>query len=128
MPGSVLQYDFDNGNPENDAFDFFFAKPDTGLGTDEVMSAPGDSGGPSQKMGILTGVTSYGMTLSFNNGTTSDVTPDLDSSFGEFGADTRVSKYAAWIDSIVSGGATDGGGDTGTEPKCSAGKQRRGLC
>jgi len=128
VPGSVLQYDFDNGNSNNDAFGFFFGKSDTGLGSDEIMSAPGDSGGPSQKMGKITGVTSYGMTLNYTNGTTSDITPNLfDSSFGEFGADTRVSKYASWIDSILSSGFIDDG-STNTGSKCSPGKRNRGLC
>ena len=49
-----LTYDFDNGDtkdPANDAFDFFFGITDPsgagGFGSDEVMAALGDSGGPS---------------------------------------------------------------------------------
>jgi len=102
--GSVLQYDFDNGIPANDAFGFFFGKSDLGLGTAEVSSALGDSGGPSQQAGVITGVTSYGITLTFVGGATSDVTPGVvDSSFGEFSGDTRVSKYADFIDGITGG-------------------------
>ena len=47
VPGSVLKFDFDNGLVGQDAFDFFFNIDDLGLSLDEVMSAPGDSGGPT---------------------------------------------------------------------------------
>jgi len=47
VPKSVLQYDFDNGLAANDAFGLFFELHDTGLGTLEVNSAQGDSGGPT---------------------------------------------------------------------------------
>jgi len=132
--GGVLQYDFDNGNSANDAFGFFFSNSDTGLGNDEVSSAPGDSGGPSQNGNVITGVTSYGITLSFTNGGgTSDVTVDefgnpiLDSSFGEFSGDSRVSKYTKFIDGIT-GASDDGGTDPGPGDKCNPGKQKKGLC
>ena len=64
VPGSVLKFDFDNGLVGQDAFDFFFNIDDLGLGLDEVMSAPGDSGGPTFiEVGnelLVAGVTSYG--------------------------------------------------------------------
>ena len=60
----------------------------------------------------------------FNDGTTSDVNDDLDSSFGEFSGDTRVSKYVKFIDESVFGGYDNGPG----EPKCSPGKAKRNLC
>ena len=126
VPGSVLQYDFDNGNSNNDAFGFFFNNNDLGLGSAEVNSASGDSGGPAINNGVIVGITSYGVTLTYNDGTTSDINGDLDSSFGEFSGDTRVSTYAGFIDDSVSGG-TDDGGDSG-EPKCTKGMQKRGLC
>jgi len=65
---AILQYDFDNGTAEHDAFDFFFGIRNRGLGDDEVMSAPGDSGGPTIKKGLIQGVTSYGLSLAFTNG------------------------------------------------------------
>lgn len=126
VPGSVLQYDFDNGVTNNDAFGLFFNNNGLGLGSAEVNSASGDSGGPAIHNGEIIGITSYGVTLTFNDGTTSDINGDLDSSFGEFSGDTRVSKYAGFIDDSVSSG-TDDGGDTG-EPKCNKGMQKRGLC
>ncbi len=101
VPGSVLQYDFDNGFAQNDAFDFFFGINHLGFGADEVSSAPGDSGGPSFSNNVITGVTSYGITLEFGDGSTSDVNAILDSSFGEFSGDTRVSSYASFVDSVV---------------------------
>jgi Ca2+-binding RTX toxin-like protein len=104
VPGSQLQYDFDNGNTLNDAFDFFFNISELGQLPDEVMSAPGDSGGPSLTNKMITGITSYGISLEFTSGPpplTSDINSILDSSFGEFAGDTRVSLYASFIDSIV---------------------------
>lgn len=127
---SILQYDFDNGNSANDAFGFFFGNHDLGEGINEVSSAPGDSGGPSLQNNVITGVTSYGITLTFNDGSTSDVTPGkVDSSFGEFSGDTRVSKYADFVDSVIGsgGGSDDDDGGSGG-PSCPPGKQKRGLC
>ena len=74
---------------------------DLGLGNDEVMSAPGDSGGPSFINGQVAGITSYGLRLSRRTGRpprTSDVDNQLNSSYGEFGIDTRVSFFSGWID------------------------------
>ncbi len=109
VPGSALQYDFDNGLAANDAFGFFFANTNLGLGHDEVNSAPGDSGGPTFSSPVITGVTSYGVRLTFFppppctpfSPCTSDIDGTLNSSFGEFSGDTRVSFYAAFVDAIV---------------------------
>lgn len=125
VPGSVLQYDFDNGISNNDAFGFFFNDNDLGLGSFEVNSTSGDSGGPAIHNGKIIGITSYGVTLTFNDGTTSDINNILDSSFGEFSGDTRVSQYTGFIDDSVNGGSTDGGN---SEPACNKGMQKRGLC
>lgn len=99
VAGGVLQFDFDNGLAANDAFGFFFGLSDLGLGSDEVNSAPGDSGGPTFIDGLIAGVTSYGVSLQFSNGSTADVDQpaSTNSSFGEFSGDTRVSHYADWI-------------------------------
>lgn len=86
---------------QNDAFDFFFGIANLGLGIDEAMSAPGDSGGPSFSNSVITGVTSYGITLEYNDGSASDINAILDSSFGEFSGDTRVSSYVSFVDSLV---------------------------
>jgi len=100
--GSVLMYDFDNGLDENDAFGFFFENSDTGLGNEEVMASFGDSGGPTIVDGKITGVTSYILRLTTERDT-SDVNGILDSSFGEFAGDTRVSKYAPFIYKVMRG-------------------------
>jgi hypothetical protein len=110
VPGAVLQYDFDDGTtcvgPAvgcHDAFGFFFSLADAGVGLTEVMSAPGDSGGPTFIDGKVAGVTSYGITLSSIEflPSTSDILPGLQSSFGEFAGDTRVSLYAEWIAEVT---------------------------
>ena len=81
----------------NDAYGVFFGINDLGLGDDEVNSASGDSGGPIFIDGKIAGVTSWG----FTPGTPPDVLSGVNSSFGEFSSDARVSINAAWIDSIV---------------------------
>lgn len=117
ISGTQLVYDFDNGNPANDAFGFFSTDfgsnlVDLGLGNGEVMAAPGDSGGPTFLIpGIVTGIVSYGLTLG-TCGPPID-SPDIDfgcnggtprspnASFGEFQFDTRVSAYRPWIKSVI---------------------------
>lgn len=95
-----LVMDFDNGTTTNDAFGRFYGLTNTGLGTMEVNTAPGDSGGPSFIAGQLAGVTSFGFTLS--GGVQPDcvvVTPTNtpNSSCGEFSSMVRVSSNIAWI-------------------------------
>ena len=138
LPGSVLQYDFDNGlvfdlGPlgsfaPNDAFGFFSllgvfpddpALSNVGEGDDEVSAAPGDSGSPTFIDGLIAGVGSYSITLGVPfelPGLFLCLTPDIDgctidpfgnivfnlnSSFGEFAGDTRVSFYADFVDDII---------------------------
>jgi hypothetical protein len=97
VPTSVLLYDFDNGTTANDAFGFR-SRPNLGEGADEVMGAPGDSGGPSLVNGLIAGIVSYRTRLA---GGQADINAVRDSSFGEIGADTRVSTFAGWIDQMV---------------------------
>lgn len=109
IPQAVYQFDSDDGSKKHDAFDFFFGISGRGLGTNEVNSASGDSGGPSfNSEGEITGITSYGITLQYTNRQTSDCTkqfgvPKLDSSCGEFSGDTRVSIYASFIEDVLGG-------------------------
>ncbi len=108
LSGAQLAYDFDNGTVSHDAFEFFGRTlgtrniNDLGLGTDEVMAAPGDSGGPAFINGQIAGVTSFLLRLSNSLGQSSDIDDELNSSFGEFGFDTRVSYFADWIDANLS--------------------------
>jgi len=106
--GTVLLYDSDNGDPDNDAFDFFLGNTYSGLGLGaaEVNSAGGDSGGPTfNEAGEITGITSFGMVI---GGSFGNPTPDChknkvrgvnmpDSSCGEFSGDMRVSQYEDFI-------------------------------
>jgi len=126
VPGSVLQYDFDNGLAANDAFGFFFGLGNPGLEVLEVNSAPGDSGGPTFTGDMVTAITSYGIRLQYIDGSSSDIDGDLNSSFGEFAGDTRVSIYHSFIDSVINGGSAppppEGGG------ACPPAKQDKGKC
>ncbi|MFO1188804.1 MAG: trypsin-like serine protease [Alphaproteobacteria bacterium] len=106
VPDGQLLYDFDNGLAANDGFGFFdpilgAGLADLGLGANEVMSGGGDSGSPTFIDGLIAGIASYGFTLMFVGGGTSDVDGLLNSSFGEFGADTRLTIYQDFIDDIV---------------------------
>jgi secreted trypsin-like serine protease len=94
---NVLMSDFDNGLAANDAFGYFFGITGLGLGTIEVSTAPGDSGGPAFINGEVAGITSFGLRLAYGNGATSDIDSTLDASFGEFNGFTRVAPYDSWI-------------------------------
>ncbi|MEN0110079.1 MAG: trypsin-like serine protease [Planctomycetota bacterium] len=111
-----LTADFDSGSTGNDAFGVFgpalFGAPVAdpaalGFGADEIGVAPGDSGGPSFVAGpdgpVIAGVHSYGLRLELLNGTTSDLDGVLNSSFGEFSIDARVSNpdILAFIESVA---------------------------
>jgi secreted trypsin-like serine protease len=102
LPGTQLVYDFDNGQAAHDGFGTFFNLPGLGVGPLEVCAAAGDSGGPSYIDGQVAGVTSYVGRLAYASSmNTSDVDNFLNSSFGEFAFEMRVSHYADWIDSVV---------------------------
>jgi len=127
VDGSIVQFDFDNGLEANDAYDFFYEIEDTGLGLDEVNTAPGDSGGPAfNALGEITGITSYGLRLSYIFGGTSDVDGTLNSSFGEFSGDTRVSSFAGWIDSVLN--STPPPPDDDEPNPCPRGKAKNNKC
>ncbi|HZH29028.1 MAG TPA: trypsin-like serine protease [Azospirillaceae bacterium] len=103
--GELLFYDFDSGNAANDAGALLNA-PDLGLGPREANATRGDSGGPGLLLSddgthVLSGVVSHGL-----SGLRTDIDPEPDSSFGELTAETRVSAYADWIDTLVQGSAT----------------------
>lgn len=102
IPGTQLIFDFDNGNPANDAFGQYLGIVDLGLGAREVNTTQGDSGGPSFINNQIAGVVSYGVSpIEYFEGETTDIDEETNSSFGEFSSDTRVSFYAAWIDSVA---------------------------
>ena len=107
---TVLLFDFDNGNPDNDFLGTLLpAAVDPavtlGLGDLESNSAPGDSGGPTfiedpNAPGsiVIAGITSFGST----QGTAgTDIDDDLNSSFGELSGDTNVTAIQDWIFATV---------------------------
>ncbi len=67
-----------------------------GVGLDEVLTAGGDSGGPSFVNGRIAGVSSFGHTFGVG-----DVRAGLNASFGELNGMTRVDINAPWIASAV---------------------------
>lgn len=95
--GTQLVADFDNGTSDADASGRLMNLFDTGLGTSEGLSSPGDSGGPAFIDGRIAGITSYIASLARNS-----IAPDIDDvgngSFGEIGFWQRVSHYQEWID------------------------------
>ncbi len=95
--GTQLVADFDDGSSTHDALGRLINQPGTGLGQDEGLTTPGDSGGPAFINGQVAGIASY--TASLSKGS---IQPDFDSvdnnSFGEIGDCQRVSYYQQWID------------------------------
>ncbi len=111
---SMLFYDFDDGTSARDALGGLIGKTNTGLGTAEVNSVGGDSGGPNfisvdgqlQIAGIVSGGNDLGSDY--------DILVGINSSFGEVSHDTRISYFADWIDNIAgtqNGSDTDNTGD-----------------
>lgn len=98
IPGYPYAYDFDNGlYMQNSILSFYGFNSDYGLGNDEVLIAPGDSGGPTFINGRIAGIHSFGVTAGYPY----DIDEILNASFGEFGGDTRMAEVAAWIDTVV---------------------------
>lgn len=102
QPGTQLIYDYDSGQPKNDALGIEYGLTDLGLGSLEIGSSGGDSGGPAFLDGRVAGISSSGSSPDQDG---IDVTWENDTSFGEYFFDTRVSAYADYIDQVMSGGA-----------------------
>ncbi len=98
---TYMFYDFDTGLAENDAFGHLFGLHDLGYGDQEVNAHQGDSGGPSFIDGKIAGVTSF----STERVGPFDVLPGDPRTFGDFEANTRVSLFADWIDTITASSA-----------------------
>ena len=96
-PDSLLISDFDSGEAENDALGIVYGLNDLGLGDNEALSASGDSGGPLFVDGKIAAIVSFG----FVEPGAWDVTAGVDSSFGEFDADTNVQPFADWINNVT---------------------------
>lgn len=95
--GTQWLADFDNGSNNQDALGALAGTWGAGLGQDEGLIAPGDSGGPAFINGRVAGIASYTARLSQGN-----LVPDIDSqansSFGEIASWQRVSYYQQWLD------------------------------
>lgn len=96
---SQLSYDFDDGQKSHDAFGYYFSVNDTGLGSLEANAAGGDSGSPSFVAGKIAGISS--LSIAFQKQVTDIDTIPLNSSFGEFALDTRVSYFHSWIQTVL---------------------------
>ncbi|MDD2388771.1 MAG: Calx-beta domain-containing protein [Desulfobacterales bacterium] len=94
---SLWVSDFDSGFSGEDALGEWLSYSHTGLGANEGLIAPGDSGGPAFIDGQIAGVADYTASLS-----TSDFSPDIDdasnSSFGEIAFWQNISYFDDWID------------------------------
>lgn len=94
---AILMADFDNGESARDALGSLVGVADLGLGADEGLNAPGDSGGPAFIAGLLAGVTSYTAAL-YQDAIQPDIDSKDNSSFGEIGFWQRVGAQQQWID------------------------------
>lgn len=94
---SQLLADFDDGSITRDALGQLLNVYDAGLGVNEGLIAPGDSGGPAFINGQVAGVASYTTSL-YQGSVHPDIDANLNSSFGEIAAWQRVSYYQQWID------------------------------
>jgi hypothetical protein len=94
--GGDYLFDFDDGSAGRDALG-----DGTGLGVDEAMIAPDDSGGPSFVDGEIAGVHTL-MVRALPGGASADTDGALNGSFGEYGGDARVSMNLAFIQSMMS--------------------------
>jgi len=99
---SILLYDFDNGLEAQSS------TGDLGLGDEEALTAPGDSGGPmfvedADMAGrfLIAGVHSFGASLA-----PFDIDTELNNSFGELSGNANVSFDQDWITSVVPEPAT----------------------
>ena len=95
--GTQLVADFDDGTTSHDALGQLVYRQGLGIGTNEGLITPGDSGGPAFISQQLAGIASYTASLAKYT-----VDPDIDSSsnssYGEIAAWQRVSAYQQWID------------------------------
>ena len=95
--GSQLAADFDDTTSQNDTIGYLTDTPNIGLGVNEGLIAPGDSGGPAFINNKVAGVATYVTALDNS----------VDSSFGDIAAWQRVSYFQKWIDQTIRAGYTD---------------------
>ena len=88
---NVLLSDFDDGSPRHDALGTLFNVVDLGVGIDEAIPAPGDSGGPGLIAGRIAGISSFATRLTGPDGSSPDVDSLLNWTTGEVTGFTRIS-------------------------------------
>ncbi len=94
---TFLIFDFDDGTSQHDALGTLFNIHNLGLGVDEAMGSPGDSGGPIFINNQIAGVASFYVTFPGPQ----DVLPGLNASYGEMFGETRISTFADWVDTMT---------------------------
>jgi hypothetical protein len=101
-PNLLIGQFYEASDPSTNAFNFLFSYPNPYSSTDEVSTAPGDSGGPSFLNGQIVGV--HDITSCIPDPNVSDnclsppaITTAGGSFFGEFFGDVSVPGNAAWI-------------------------------
>lgn len=87
-----LAYDFDNGTAVQNALDQIGFFSDLGLGAEEAMHAPGDSGSPVFIAGKIAGVAAFNARFA-----PADVTDVTDSSWGDLQFDVRVASLQEFL-------------------------------
>ncbi len=113
--GDEYIFDFDNGNSANNTLDILAGlygnqwTSSNGLGTEEALTAGGDSGGGdfvwTGTEWRVSGVHSWGAEIcggpgaSYNLGC--DVAPGVLSSYGDLSGSSAVFTHAAWINSVT---------------------------
>jgi hypothetical protein len=100
LDNAYLAYDFDSGSPFNNALAIIGFDSDVGLGDEEAMTAPGDSGGPVLIDGAIAGVTSFGARLP-----SADINDVADYSWGELAFGIRVSAFREFLIQATDGAA-----------------------
>jgi hypothetical protein len=99
LPGvQFLVIDFDSGQTEHNTLSRIGAESDLGFGADEVLTGPGDSGGPMIVGQAIAGVHSFHERIAA-------LDPTLDRSWGELSFATRVSYFRNFIETATGGTA-----------------------
>jgi hypothetical protein len=91
---NIFLYDFDNGSASCNTLALYGQPSSVGVGDNEVMTTPGDSGGPSFINGQLAAIHSFDAIRAVPGCTTAG----LPGGFGSFGGDTRISANLAFIE------------------------------
>ena len=99
---AIWAADFDNGSSSQDLIGAWTQSPELGLGSNEGLIAPGDSGGPALINDTVVGIASYIASLTGPTGEEFDIDNQLtNSSYGEVGFWQDAYFYQEWIDTTI---------------------------